>query len=83
MTGPGTYLEKPVNPASYVRAIQRTLGLETAPEGEEKGELKEELQKNLRGASAEAMREALEALRRAKMGTPEATAVDDEKEQEP
>jgi CheY-like chemotaxis protein len=65
MSGPGTYLEKPVNPNSYVRAIQRALGIETSPEVEEKGDLKDELQKSLRGASVEAMREALEALRKA------------------
>ena len=28
MSGPGTYLEKPVNPLSYVRSIQRALGIE-------------------------------------------------------
>jgi two-component system alkaline phosphatase synthesis response regulator PhoP len=79
MSGPGTYLEKPVNPRSYVRAIQRTLGIETAPEAEEKGDLKEELQKSLRGASAEAMREALEALRKAKMGSSGTTSADGER----
>ena len=68
MSGPGTYLEKPVNPTSYVRAIKRTLGIEIPPEAEEKGDLKQELQSSLRGASVEAMREALEALRKAKMG---------------
>jgi len=78
MSGPGTYLEKPVNPRSYVRAIQRALGIETAPEVEEKGDLKDELQKSLRGASAEAMREALEALRKAKMGPSRAAEVDDD-----
>jgi two-component system alkaline phosphatase synthesis response regulator PhoP len=79
MSGPGTYLEKPVQPKSYVRAIQRALGLETEPEIERRGDLKEELQKSLRGASAEAMREALEALRKAKMGSSGAAAVDDER----
>jgi CheY-like chemotaxis protein len=68
MSGPGTYLEKPVNPKNYVRAIKRALGIEISPEGEEKGDLKDELQKSLRGASADAMREALAALRKAKMG---------------
>ena len=68
MSGPGTYLEKPVNPKNYVRAIKRALGIEISPEGEEKGDLKDELQKSLRGASPEAMREALAALRKAKMG---------------
>jgi two-component system alkaline phosphatase synthesis response regulator PhoP len=79
MSGPGTYLEKPVNPNSYVRAIQRALGIETPPEAEKKGDLKDELQKSLRGASVEAMREALEMLRKAKMGPSGATAADDER----
>jgi DNA-binding NtrC family response regulator len=78
MSGPGTYLEKPVNPNSYVRAIQRALGIETSPEVEEKGDLKDELQKSLRGASVEAMREALEALRKAKMNPAGITAEDGE-----
>ena len=30
MSGPGTYLEKPVNPESYVRAISRAVGVEPA-----------------------------------------------------
>ncbi len=82
MSGPGTYLEKPINPSSYVRAIQRALGIETPPEAEEKGELKDELQKSLRGASVEAMREALEALRKAKMGSSGATGADGERSDE-
>ena len=65
MSGPGTYLEKPVNPNSYVRSIQRALGLEVSPRTEEKLNLKKELQKDLQGASPEALREALAALRKA------------------
>ncbi len=37
MSGPGTYLEKPVNPESYVRAISRALGVELAPRGRHRG----------------------------------------------
>jgi CheY-like chemotaxis protein len=73
MSGPGTYLEKPVNPDSYVRAIQRALGIESPPEMSERGDLKEQLRDSLQGASTDAMREALEALRKAKMGLTEAT----------
>ena len=51
--------------------------METPPELEEKGDLKEELEESLRGASVEAMREALEALRKAKMDPP----VDDRSEE--
>jgi len=63
MSGPGTYLEKPINPLSYVRCIQRALGVEESPETENKLDLKEELQRELQGADAEALRKALEALR--------------------
>ena len=64
MSGPGTYLEKPVNPQSYVRSIQRALGIPESPEANEKLGLKEELEKNLKGASADALRRALEALKK-------------------
>ena len=63
MSGPGTYLEKPVNPANYVRGIQRALGIEESADATEKTNLKEELQKSLQDASPEALRVALEALK--------------------
>jgi CheY-like chemotaxis protein len=68
MSGPGTYLEKPVSPDAYVRAIQRALGIEESQESVEKRSLKEELDRNLQAASPEAMRRALEALSKAKKG---------------
>jgi len=64
MSGPGTYLEKPVNPLTYVRSIQRTLGLEETREANEKIDLKEELRKSLQGASPEALRQALAVLKK-------------------
>jgi len=63
MSGPGTYLEKPVNPLTYVRSIQRALGIEEAQETSEKINLKEELQKSMQGASPDALLKALEALK--------------------
>jgi len=63
MSGPGTYLEKPVNPLTYVRSIQRALGIEETEETTNKINLKEELQKSLLSASPEALRNALEALK--------------------
>jgi len=63
MSGPGTYLEKPINPLSYVRSIQRALGLRESPETEDRISLKTELQKTLQGASAETLRKALEAVK--------------------
>ena len=32
ISGPGTYLEKPVRPLDYVRSVQRALGLDEAPD---------------------------------------------------
>ena len=64
MSGPGTYLEKPVNPLSYVQSIQRALGIEETEETADKINLKEELQESLRNASPEALRKALEALKK-------------------
>jgi len=68
MSGPGTYLEKPVNPLSYVRSIQRALGIEESEETEDKLSLKDELQKELQGAGADALRQALEALKKGSSG---------------
>jgi len=68
MSGPGTYLEKPVNPLSYVRSIQRALGLEESKEAEDKLSLRDELQQELQGAGADALRHALEALKKGSGG---------------
>jgi CheY-like chemotaxis protein len=68
MSGPGTYLEKPVSPEAYVSAIQRALGMDESRELTEKRSLKDELAKSLQSASPEAMRRALEALSKAKKG---------------
>jgi len=64
MSGPGTYLEKPVNPLTYVRSIQRALGIEETEETADKINLKEELQRGMQNASPEALRKALEALKK-------------------
>ena len=66
MSGPGTYLEKPVKPLTYVRSIQRALGIEEAGETADRINLKEELQNSLQNASPEALRKALEALKKNK-----------------
>ncbi len=65
ISGPGTYLEKPVNPKNYVESIRRALGLPVDDGTTEKVELREELQDSLQGASPEAMKKALELLRKA------------------
>ena len=64
MSGPGTYLEKPVNPLTYVRSIQRALGIEETEQATSKINLKQELQESLQNASPEALRKALEALKK-------------------
>jgi CheY-like chemotaxis protein len=68
MSGPETYLEKPVNPLSYVRSIQRALGMEESKETEDKLSLRDELQEKLQGADADALRQALEALKKGSGG---------------
>jgi two-component system alkaline phosphatase synthesis response regulator PhoP len=68
MSGPGTYLEKPINPLSYVRSIQRALGIEESKETEDKLGLKEKLQQELQGATSDALRQALEALKKGSGG---------------
>jgi len=62
LSGPGLYLEKPVSPLAYVRCVQRALGLEESEETTSKISLKEELENRLKGADADALRRALEAL---------------------
>jgi CheY-like chemotaxis protein len=64
LSGPGVYLEKPVKPLSYVRAVQRALGIEETPEDEDRISLQEELQKVLPEAEPHALRRALEALKK-------------------
>ena len=66
LSGPGVYLEKPVKPLSYVRAVQRALGIEETPEDEDRLTLQEELQRVLPDAEPHALRRALEALKREK-----------------
>jgi len=64
MSGPGTYLEKPVNPMTYVQSVQRALGIEETEQTADRINLKEELQKSMQGASPESLRKALEALKK-------------------
>jgi CheY-like chemotaxis protein len=64
MSGPGTYLEKPVDPLAYVRSIQRALALEESVEATDRIGLKEELKARMQAASPEALRQALEVLKK-------------------
>jgi two-component system alkaline phosphatase synthesis response regulator PhoP len=63
ISGPGVYLEKPVKPLTYVRAVQRALGIEETPTDADRISLQEELKKVLPDAEPHALRRALEALR--------------------
>ncbi len=63
LSGPGVYLEKPVNPVTYVQSIQRALGLPLSPETDDRLTLKEALQDQMKSAPKEALEEALKALR--------------------
>jgi len=63
MSGPGTYLEKPVRPLTYVRSIQRALGMPESPDTLDKIQLKEELDERIREASPEDLRKALAILK--------------------
>jgi CheY-like chemotaxis protein len=68
MSGPGTYLEKPVDPGNYVRSIQRALGIDETVEVSEKFDLKKKLQQSLQKASPDDLRRALEALKKSQDG---------------
>ena len=66
MSGPGVYLEKPVRPDSYVKAVRTLLGMET-PDAEITGpndELRSELGNALVGADRETLMRALEVLKK-------------------
>jgi CheY-like chemotaxis protein len=63
LSGPGVYLEKPVKPLTYVRAVQRALGIEEVSLDEDRMTLQEELKKALPEAEPHALRRALEALK--------------------
>jgi len=64
VSGPGTYLEKPIKPLDYVRCVQRAVGIEETPDDEDRIDLKEELQQQLSQAEPHALRRALAALKK-------------------
>ncbi|MBZ5570052.1 MAG: response regulator [Acidobacteriia bacterium] len=66
MSGPGVYLEKPVRPDSYVKAVRTLLGMESS-DAEMMGqndELRSELGNALAGADRETLKRALEVLKK-------------------
>jgi len=64
MSGPGAYLEKPVDPTAYVHCIQRALGIEAKEGVTDRISLREELSKEMQGAGTEELRKALELLKK-------------------
>jgi CheY-like chemotaxis protein len=65
MSGPGIYLEKPVSPESYVAAVRRLLGMESASStGTAVGELRNQLSQALGQADEQALQRALDAIRK-------------------
>lgn len=64
MSGAGVILEKPVKPAAYVRHVKEALGIEVTEQDVEKIDMKQELQDRMKDASPEAIRKALDALKK-------------------
>ena len=68
MSGPATYLEKPVTAAKYLQAIMEILGVEGAEAQTAKQppaeSLREELHELIKDADPEALKEALRLLKR-------------------
>jgi len=66
MTGPGVYLEKPVKPNSYVKAVKQMLKMELDEKEKDIGEIKEEMKKMLESADADTLKKAMELLKDSK-----------------
>ncbi|MEJ2078075.1 MAG: response regulator [Acidobacteriota bacterium] len=62
LSGPGAYLEKPVNPAELIRCVERALNLEPMPQVAESEELRRRIEQRLESAEPEALRRALVVL---------------------
>jgi len=69
VTGPQAYLEKPVRPIDYVRCVQRALGISESEADDERQQLEQALKQQSAVAGPQALRRALEALRRGGSGT--------------
>jgi len=65
MSGPGVYLEKPVNTKKYVSAVRKLLGMEPLETSEaNQNDLQKSLSEALKDADAKALQRALEALKK-------------------
>jgi CheY-like chemotaxis protein len=63
LSGPGTYLEKPVTPASYVAAVCKSLHLEPPAAAGSERSLRSEAEQLLKNASPEKMAEIVALLK--------------------
>ncbi|MBM3334323.1 response regulator [Candidatus Sumerlaeota bacterium] len=79
----GEYLDKPVNPDSYLRCIRRTLGVDEPPPREENAALREQVRARLNQASPESLRRALQALEQRSPATPGDPAAESDKTRKP
>jgi len=66
ISGPSVYLEKPVKPQDYVNSVRRALGIEVTETTDDKVGIQKELEQELRKASADSMKRALDVLRKKK-----------------
>ena len=66
LAGPKVYLEKPVDPDTYVRAVCESMGLQFEGSGREHDgeELRREVEELMQDANAEQLAEVLETLKR-------------------
>jgi len=65
MSGPGVYLEKPVSTNKYVSAVRKLLGMEPLESSEtQQDDLQKTLSEALKGANADSLKRALEALKK-------------------
>ncbi|MBW2146425.1 MAG: response regulator [Deltaproteobacteria bacterium] len=69
ISGPATYLEKPVNAETFIRNVKAILNIETAPDEhqeQEKKSLQQEVESLLQNANPEDLRDVLRILRESK-----------------
>ena len=65
MSGPGVYLEKPVSTKKYVSAVRKLLGMEPLESSDAKeDDLQKTLTEALKGANADSLKRALDALKK-------------------
>jgi CheY-like chemotaxis protein len=71
LSGPATYLEKPVNAHTYIRTVRSIMGLETTgaePREERTPNLQQQAESLLSGANSQTLRKIIEMLQNGKKG---------------